>query len=496
MSGTQVTKRKRSYKSRTRTGCITCSYPPDEYPTFLIRSWSVRRVKCDEEHPSCRKCVSTGRKCDGYVVSRAASPSCYRDLSLNLFKPGEEAGAIEFFLRVSIDQLSGNSQPEFWRRHIIQLAHQDTGTRHGLLALAHLHRDFTNHKTQSTRNQSALRHYNIAIQHHVTSMVEGPQDAMQSGSFISTAIIFICVELMQGHIASAVSLLQRAVTLIPATATRLISLHEDLVGRLQIQAKRLVSKDLWGPHDSQHKKICHNPGSKRKPDWKNPYQNLSKDGAALCEEPSLWEKIQWACSITEVADGIEHATLSARERAAADVVRIRKLLVTTFMLADEVQSAQEEERAVLSDSLLPIYRAIIALAERIMGLSPLEQNNTLPHTPCFTLDMGIIGPLYEVAWRCRDPEIRRRIIDLLRRSNRQEGLLRSSIYARIVETIVDIEEGGLSPVLKSGDIPLCARMAKPSLSFDLTTSKLFISYRLLLASDLDTLYCREITGID
>ncbi|KAI5206488.1 hypothetical protein E4T39_02414 [Aureobasidium subglaciale] len=489
MSETQITKRKRPYKSRTRTGCITCRY------VRAIKT-QVRRIKCDEERPSCQKCSSTGRKCDGYIVSRAISPNSYRDLSLNLFKPGEEAGAIDFFLQVSIDQLSGNSQSEFWHRHILQLAHQDSGTRHGLLALAHLHRDFINHETRSTRNVSALKHYNIAIQHHVTSMTEGVQDAMQLGSFISTAIIFICVELMQGHIASAVSLLQRAVAMIPATPTRLISLHEDLIGRLQIQAKRLISKDLWGPHDSQHKKICHNPGSKRKPDWKNPYQSPLKGGAALCEGSSLQERIQWACSLTEVADDVEHAPRCSRERAAADVVRIRKLLVTAFILADEVQSVQEDERAVLSDFLLPIYRAIITLAERNLGLSPLEQSTTLPRAPCFTLDMGIIGPLYEIAWRCRDPEIRRRIIDLLRRSNRQEGLLRSSIYARIVETIVDIEEGGLSPVLKSSDIPLYARMAKPSLSFDLTTSKLFISYRLLLASDLDTLYCREITGID
>ncbi|KAF2713873.1 hypothetical protein K504DRAFT_530784 [Pleomassaria siparia CBS 279.74] len=46
--------RQRAYRPKTSTGCITCK---------------IRRVKCDEAKPHCRKCSSTGRKCDGYTSS-------------------------------------------------------------------------------------------------------------------------------------------------------------------------------------------------------------------------------------------------------------------------------------------------------------------------------------------------------------------------------------------------------------------------------------------
>ncbi|KAJ0166313.1 Transcriptional regulatory protein moc3 [Colletotrichum tanaceti] len=44
----------RNIQSRTKvkTGCATCR---------------IRKVKCDENKPFCRKCVSTGRTCDGYA---------------------------------------------------------------------------------------------------------------------------------------------------------------------------------------------------------------------------------------------------------------------------------------------------------------------------------------------------------------------------------------------------------------------------------------------
>ncbi|CAH0022533.1 unnamed protein product [Clonostachys rhizophaga] len=52
MAGTLVPSG-RSTKGRTKvkTGCVTCR---------------IRKVKCDEKKPSCQKCTSTGRNCDGY----------------------------------------------------------------------------------------------------------------------------------------------------------------------------------------------------------------------------------------------------------------------------------------------------------------------------------------------------------------------------------------------------------------------------------------------
>ena len=52
-------KRSRRTHNKVRTGCLTCK---------------IRRKKCDEEKPACRRCLSTGRKCDGYETTPARKP--------------------------------------------------------------------------------------------------------------------------------------------------------------------------------------------------------------------------------------------------------------------------------------------------------------------------------------------------------------------------------------------------------------------------------------
>ncbi|THY89598.1 hypothetical protein D6C95_06791 [Aureobasidium pullulans] len=442
-----------------------------------------------------QKCMSTGRKCDGYVASRASSPSRYRELSLNVFKAGEEAGAIDFFLRISIDQFSGSSPSEFWNRHVLQLAHQDIGTRHALIALAHLHRDFTSLKNQSSRSRPALNHYDAAIRHHISSLSTGMQDTITSGSAMTTAIIFICIEIMQGHLANAVALLQRSVAMLPAAKGQHVSLYEDLISRLQIHAKRLVNKNIFDSGSSAHTSKEVVSQYKEQDEWRNSCQDLLRDCSAISGNLSIEERVRRVYTMSGTPTNTEDAAPISRETAAYNAVHIRRLLETTSILAEEAQDLSEDKRAVISDSFLPLHRAIVCLAEANLGLTNSDSRNQAPLAPSFALDMGVIGPLYEVARHCRDPILRRKIVDLLRKSNRQEGLLNSSTYAHIVETIIEIEEDGLTDVQSSKDIPLHARISQHSLSFDLQKSKHTISYKPLIGR-VNELCHREVLCLD
>jgi hypothetical protein len=162
-----------------------------------------------------------------------------KELSLNVYKPGEESYAIDFLLRVSIPQFAGNSQSEFWNRHVLQLAQQDVATKHALVALAHLHRDFTNSESRGQHNQPALHHYDTAIRSHIKSISGEMKDTVQSSSAMTTAIVFICIEIMQGHLASAVSLLQHSVAMLPTSGSQQMPLYDDIISRLQIHARRV-----------------------------------------------------------------------------------------------------------------------------------------------------------------------------------------------------------------------------------------------------------------
>ena len=78
--------------------------------------------------------------------------------------------------------------------------------------------------------------------------------------------------------------------------------------------------------------------------------------------------------------------------------------------------------------------------------------------PGFGLRSEVNIPLFIVAWKCRDPLLRRRAIDLLRARRSREGLWDSSILATTAEHIVMVEEQGRNELRVCSDIPDDARV--------------------------------------
>ncbi|KAJ5208137.1 hypothetical protein N7449_002516 [Penicillium cf. viridicatum] len=79
----QLSARRRKWAPKLKSGCMTCK---------------IRRVKCDEEKPQCRRCISTGRKCDGYphppfaVKAFHDNDSCRQRLvNFDLVSPGSSS---------------------------------------------------------------------------------------------------------------------------------------------------------------------------------------------------------------------------------------------------------------------------------------------------------------------------------------------------------------------------------------------------------------------
>lgn len=82
------------------------------------------------------------------------------------------------------------------------------------------------------------------------------------------------------------------------------------------------------------------------------------------------------------------------------------------------------------------FAAIVTLARGIM-----EADNDTGEVGMgrVSLDTGVLGPLYLVALRCRDPVVRREAIALLGREGRKEGLWDSTLLARVAERVMGIE---------------------------------------------------------
>jgi hypothetical protein len=71
--------------------------------------------------------------------------------------------------------------------------------------------------------------------------------------------------------------------------------------------------------------------------------------------------------------------------------------------------------------------------------------------PSFTMDLGINGPVFNVATMCRDPVIRRKAVRVLRAASRQEGCYNSHICAVVAEYAIAVEEGAATALLVPSD---------------------------------------------
>ncbi|KAK3075242.1 hypothetical protein LTR53_001606 [Teratosphaeriaceae sp. CCFEE 6253] len=130
---------------RVKTGCITCR---------------IRSVKCDETKPLCHRCVTTGRKCDGYSslafsrrelvqanasrsgkpsLHRAASSADYSILAQLVSDPGFsdtlEKRYFQFFRQRTVQGVTSR----FWDRVVLQFLHAEPAVKHAVLALSALH---------------------------------------------------------------------------------------------------------------------------------------------------------------------------------------------------------------------------------------------------------------------------------------------------------------------------------------------------------------------
>ncbi|KAK9325285.1 hypothetical protein V1517DRAFT_189944 [Lipomyces orientalis] len=200
--------RLRTVASRSRKGCITCK---------------IRRVKCDEEKPSCHRCRSTGRKCDGYGPPSALSASTTnnqtKDMHIIQHTP-QLTQAIRMWMLPSFDRLLTETEYrslEFFHLQtvscfgtkagdfLLRAAYHDPSIRLAAMALGSLHRTFLLEGYDQSRQQKtqfALRQYNSAIRQTLnlfSRMPEGSTDVL-----LSMCILFFCFESLQGHFKMAV----------------------------------------------------------------------------------------------------------------------------------------------------------------------------------------------------------------------------------------------------------------------------------------------------
>jgi hypothetical protein len=176
----------------------------------------VRRVKCDETIPSCAKCTSTGRKCDGYQVQTQQTPpevskAIIRSPNTGFFGNTRERRSFYFFQERTAPQLSGFFTGDFWERLLLQATHHEPCVRHAIIALGSLHERFEQDNgliVQSDANgwtdDFALRNYNQAIKYLMEPL---SRKAQTIDVCLIASVLFACLEVKYAWVCELYSLI-------------------------------------------------------------------------------------------------------------------------------------------------------------------------------------------------------------------------------------------------------------------------------------------------
>lgn len=137
---------------------------------------------------------------------------------------------------------------------------------------------------------------------------------------------------------------------------------------------------------------------------------------------------EWSCSFAVFLS----ANLDSLSPSSLSTVSFLKLLrhVLVVFLGICFSSYELAYDAHLSD-----FKAIVSHAETLVDKESIS--------PSFSFEMGIVPPLYWTAIKCRHHAVRWRAIELMRLSQRREGLWDSDLDARAATRVIGTEEQGV-----------------------------------------------------
>lgn len=184
-------------------------------------------MKCDESKPCCLRCVSTGRKCDGYGILIALPKHItFKSLPSNNSNNGgqywsniqpkpaltllsfpnlsnSQFRVFELFRSQTVHEIAGVRSYGFWNKVVLPACYSEPAILHASLALTRASRCCRTSQSKSKQigdtsipMLDVLKDYNTAIQYlkrDITGHHNTPTVAL------TTCLIFIAIELVTGH---------------------------------------------------------------------------------------------------------------------------------------------------------------------------------------------------------------------------------------------------------------------------------------------------------
>ncbi|KAF2114109.1 hypothetical protein BDV96DRAFT_600841 [Lophiotrema nucula] len=486
--------RKKIWKPKTKTGCITCR---------------VRRVKCDEANPSCLRCTSTGRKCDGYTTAPSSPLSAGLVFSSRPSSPPfaipelylesiEEQEAFYFFCKQTSIELSGFFDSNFWQCELLQASHSYPAIRYAATALGAMHRKLKVGKVpvvpddvSDRQLRFALMQSNRAIQELLLS--PSRKTIGDKVNMMTHCVLFNCLACIQGHQSLALEHLRSGLRILREVdedlavggdefgphPVSLCTLRAIFVN-MDVQARAIMSDDslaIWEPQPRRDFAV-------QRTSFKNILQARAYFESTFNDVLAFMQSLDVCPPTSEThREAVIQELTCIRQQFNVGTGLLEDLLSnpaisvdmnTTIgirLIHDQIKAWLEAFSSFDFDGMRDLgwgmqeddLRVIVELASQLLQ-APFDL--TLPHgavpadfypseadrnygsgrpmpalaEPVFFSGSGVLSALFAVVSRARDPLLRRRAVALLLSYPRREGMWDSVLAGRIAWEAIMLEE--------------------------------------------------------
>lgn len=457
-------------------------HPPHHIP--YSHSNRIRRIKCDEAKPSCLKCSSTGRRCEGYTQDLADSKSDDRRavaviqrLSINIPGSTRERRGFQYFTTRTAPELTGYYETiTFWQKLILQASSVDSSIRHAVIAIGTLHEEFANNRwsyyaqTASKGVDFATGQYSKAIAHLRKSLVQGKQTPVTA---LLSCILFVCFDSLRGHFDAALVHLKSGLKILKAVdlgATDVVLTQiSPIFKRLSLQAilyvdtrptleRRSLVKALADVSFREEQipevfeslaqaRHCLNQSADGL--FRSFYQceghlPMSQQDRSALETQSYYTNLLVAWNVAYerfMHENAEH--LSGKELRGAALLKIHHISASIMAkMAGNFNDPRSVGDVMNDNSAFVAFRDEFKIITNLAGTLikaaelDLEREQT---SLTFSTDLGLIGPLYYVCIRCQDHSVRQEAMALLLRCPRREGMWDTEAVAKMVNEFWEFE---------------------------------------------------------
>ncbi|KAE8548342.1 hypothetical protein EYB25_008720 [Talaromyces marneffei] len=480
--GDNKERRARTSHPKVRTGCLTCKR---------------RHKKCDENRPSCRRCIASGRECEGYYTapdkqvkaarpvrqyvliipktSLAQIPQPKLAISLSLNSPSQvdltppERWHLHFFRNATARLCGAYFHDEFWHGLVHQLSEEQPAVRYAVIAMsarqAQFEREQLQQATKSEQELLSLKQCNKAIASLRNFLVKEPPGAARNQVVLATCAVLVYLALFEDdtkvadyHFQSGYRLLQEwrkddfngsssAPALVRTFAQ--LQLHRSTCTNPKVFVEEddpilssLVVEDLRPTKSEVNPEVVNHfivvLG------WillqNDPHGfmlghtgRLLRSGEAAVLSMLRLWRIQLKRSVLMHSD-----TVSLPDHDTLSILVLWSEVIH-IKLSTNSQPALNEHSEMRFDNFLTHFQRVVVLVKSIL-IAP-RSSSILSDFPARVV---LIPPLLFCGFKCRDWQVRRQVMQLLQElRDHEDPWVSGSILA--LEEIIKVESEGIAP---------------------------------------------------